>query len=103
MRHLTIMALIWLGACTQADRDELARSAARQAIRPVLAQQLPGVPLEPAIDCVIDNASAGQLLALAADAVTGPTQSTFEVVNSIVSQPETLTCLAVSGLPALLL
>ena len=102
MRRLAFIAAIGLAACTQADRDNLARDAARQAIRPVLAEQLPGVPIEPAIDCVIDNASAGQLLSLAADTVTGPTQSTIEVVSNIVSQPGTLTCLAVSGLPALL-
>ena len=35
----------------------LARDAARTAVRPVLESRFPGVPLEPATDCVIDNAT----------------------------------------------
>jgi hypothetical protein len=84
------------------QQDQIARDAARSAITPVLVERFPGVPLEPTLDCVIDNASAVQIRALAIDGVTGPTQSTVQIVTDIVSQPETLTCLAAEGLPALL-
>ena len=91
-----------LSACTPAVQDELARDAAKKAVRPVLAQNFPGVPLEPATDCVIDNASAEEILVLAADAVTGPTASTVELVTRIVARRGTIECLAREGLPAVL-
>lgn len=96
------IALLTLAACSPATQDQIAREAARSAITPVLTERFPGVPLEPALDCVIDNASAAQIRALAADAVLGATESTVEIVSNIVSKPETLTCLAAHGLPALL-
>lgn len=101
MRRVAAAALL-LAACTPAQQDTLARDAARQAVRPVLAERFPGMPLEPATDCVIDNASAQELLALAADAVTGPTAATVETVGGILARPETIQCLAEEGLPVLL-
>ena len=89
-------------ACTPAQQDELTRDAAKRAVRPVLEERLPGVPVEPATDCIIDNASSRELLALAADAVTGPTANTVEIVSDIATRPETIRCLATEGLPALL-
>ncbi|MGY9046816.1 hypothetical protein P775_05500 [Puniceibacterium antarcticum] len=91
-----------LSACTVETQDQLARSAARSTTSKVLAQRLPGVPLQPAANCVIDNANAQQILALAADSVTGPTEATYQVVTGILQKPETLRCLAANGLPALL-
>lgn len=91
-----------LTACTPQAQDQLARDAARAAITPVVVQRFPGVPVEPTINCIIDNASAVQIRALAADTVLGPTESTVQIVSDIVRQPQTLTCLAADGLPALL-
>lgn len=96
------LVALFLIACTPAQQDELTRDAARTAVRPVLEQNFPGVPLEPATDCVIDNATSRELLALAADAVTGPTASTVEIVSNVVSRPETIRCLAETGLPAII-
>ena len=97
-----ILAALLLSACTPQMQDELARDAAKNAVRPVLQDRLPGVPVEPATDCVIDNATSREILALAADAVTGPTANTVEIVSDILARPETLTCLATEGLPPLL-
>lgn len=101
MKNLAVLALI-LSACTTQMQDEITRDAARTAVRPVLEKNFPGVPLEPATDCVIDNASSKELLSLAADAVTGPTASTVEIVANIVARPGTIECLAREGLPTLL-
>lgn len=97
-------ALVFLltAACTAEMQDELARDAAKNAVRPVLAERFPGIPLEPATDCIIDNATANEILTLAADAVTGPTASTVEIVGEIATRPDTITCLAREGLPVLL-
>ncbi|WP_300584655.1 hypothetical protein [Marivita sp.] len=94
--------VLTLAACSPQAQDRIARDAARSAITPVLIERFPGVPLEPALNCVIDNASAVQIRALALDSVTGPTESTVQIVTDIVSKPETIRCLAVEGLPALL-
>lgn len=99
---LVFFALPALFACTTEQQDELTRDAAKRVVRPVLAERLPGVPVEPATDCIIDNATSGEILSLAADAVTGPTANTVEIVSDIASRPETIRCLATEGLPALL-
>ena len=96
-----LILVLGLSACTAEMQDELARDAAKTAVRPVLEERLPGVPVEPAVDCVIDNA-AGEILSLAADAVTGPTANTVEIVSDILARPDTIECLAVEGLPVLL-
>ncbi|MCA0994074.1 MULTISPECIES: hypothetical protein [Roseobacteraceae] len=93
--------VVVLAACSAQTQDQIARQAAKSTVARVVADRYPGVPVEPALDCVIDNASSTQIYALAADSVTGPTASTVEVVTDIVSKPETLTCLAADGLPAL--
>jgi hypothetical protein len=98
----SVVLLLALAACTPAARDDFTRAAARNAIRPVVAERLPGVNAEPAIDCVLDNASTDELLALASDSLTGPTATTVENVTAIASRPQTLNCLAADGLPALL-
>ncbi len=96
------LAAQFLFACTPQQQDELTRDAAKRAVRPVLAERFPGIPLEPATDCIIDNASSRELLSLAADAVTGPTANTVEIVSDIAARPDTLRCLAEEGLPILL-
>ena len=101
-RILIPIILLLSAACTPQQQDEIARDAAKNAVRPVLEDRLPGVPVEPATNCVIDNATAGEILSLAADAVTGPTANTVEIVSDILARPETLTCLATEGLPPLL-
>ncbi len=101
-RILLVGLTLPLLGCTPQQQDELTRDAAKSVVRPVLEERLPGVPVEPATDCIIDNASSRELLSLAADAVTGPTANTVEIVSDIVSRPETIQCLATEGLPALL-
>ncbi|MBP0481461.1 hypothetical protein J5474_03015 [Sagittula sp. M10.9X] len=91
-----------VAACSPQVQDQIAREAARSTVARVVTQQLPGVPVQPAIDCVIDNATAAQIYALGADTLGGPTQSSVEIVAQIASQPQTVQCLATRGLPALM-
>ena len=102
MRYLIIAITLLITACTPQQQDQITRDAAKSVVRPILAERLPGVPLEPATDCIIDNANSRELLALAADAVTGPTASSVEIVAEIATRPDTIRCLAEEGLPALL-
>jgi len=63
MKRLVFFATLALAACSSAQQDFLARDAAKQAVRPVLAERFPGIPLEPASDCIIDNATAQEIFA----------------------------------------
>ncbi len=98
IRAASLGALLALAACAGVQ-DQIARDAARATVRPVLAERFPGVPLEPASDCVIDNASAGELtrLALAAGQPTVSPETSALVVE-IATRPETIRCLATDGL-----
>lgn len=100
--RLAAAACLVLAGCSVQQQDQLTRDAARSAITPVLAARVPGVPIEPALTCVMNAASAVQIRALALDSVAGPTESTMQIVTDIVSKPETSTCLAAKGLPVLL-
>jgi len=102
MRRALVLPLLLAAGCADLQ-DQLARDAAKSAVRPVLAERFPGVPLEPATDCVIDNATAGEIVSLAADAATGrPDEGTVETTLTILSRRETINCLATEGLPVLL-
>ena len=91
-----------LAACTPQAQDQLARDAARATLAPVLVERFPGLPVEPALDCILNNADAAQINALAVDTLTGPNSGTVEIVTDIVSRPQTQTCLAAEGLRATL-
>lgn len=102
MRPDAILALAFLGGCATPLADEAARSAARSAVDPILAERFPGIPLAPATNCIIDNASAGEILGLAASARGGPTAEAARLILEVATRPDTIQCLAADGLPALL-
>ena len=91
---------VCISGCTTATGDEVARAGAKAAVRPVIADRFPGVPLEPSVDCIIDSASATEILQLAADSVTGPNAGTADLVLTIASRPDAIRCLATEGLTA---
>lgn len=101
-RICAMIVCLLLAGCAEVQ-NEIAREAARNAVRPVMAERLPGVPLEPATDCIINNATASEILSLASDAAQGaPDAGTVDTVIAIGTRPETITCLATEGLPVLL-
>ncbi len=98
-----ILAPAALLACAPVQ-DQFARDAARNAVQPVLAERFPGVPLEPASNCVINAATGAEIaqLALAASQpLTHP--STNALVVEIATRPETIRCLATDGLAPFLI
>jgi len=85
-------------------QDMVAREGARTAVQPVLAARFPGVPLEPATDCIIDAATAGELTRLARGATRPfPDSATTALVAEIASRPDTIRCLTTNGLAPFLL
>lgn len=97
-----LMLPLLLAACNSPLADQFARDAAKRSVNPVIAARFPGVPLEPATNCVIDNASAGEILQLASAAGTGANDSATRLVLEIAQRPDTIRCIATEGLPVLL-
>ncbi len=65
--------------------------------------RFPGVPVAPVTDCVIDNASAAEIGAVAIDTASGrPGPRTIDVVSGVLVRPETLSCLGANALPLFL-
>ncbi len=85
-------------------QDQIARDAARGAVQPVIAERFPGVPLEPATNCVINAATGAEITQLAL-ASTQPLihPSTNAMVVEIATRPETIRCLATDGLAPFLI
>ena len=100
IRLLIVGAL--LAACTPMQRDQVTREAARSVVNRVVVERFPGLPVQPSIDCVIDNATTEELLSLASETVTGPTAASAQTVIAIATRPRTIQCLASEGLPALM-
>ncbi len=87
-----------VAACDTPLADEIARAQAKKAVNPVLAERFPGVPLEPATNCVIDNATASELFQLARAGATTVAQTDAELIVQIATRPETIQCLLKDGL-----
>lgn len=98
------LALTAVAGCETADdmATNVTRDAARNMVDRVVIDRYPGVNVKPVTDCIIDNATSREILGLASDSITGPTEATYQTVGTIISRPETLTCLATAGLPGLL-
>ncbi|MEO1139773.1 MAG: succinate dehydrogenase [Pseudomonadota bacterium] len=92
-----------LSACSAANNaaDAIARDRAKTVVNGVVENRFPGVNAAPVTDCVIDAASASEILSLARDSATGVTQSTVELVVEIASRPESVQCIAENGLTLL--
>lgn len=106
MRFTVIIAIFagfFLAACEPDGlADQLAREQAKGVVNDVVSKRFPGANVAPATDCIIDNASAGEILEIAGASVTGVDQKTTKLVIDIATRPDTITCMAEDALPLLL-
>ncbi len=72
--------------------DQTARSAARDVVNREMARKLPGKNVAPYTDCIINNATAGEITTLAGIALGQG--SAIEPVAAIIRRPETSQCIA---------
>jgi len=100
MRVGLILCMGLLSACATVDRvtETTTRQSAKTAVNAVVQDRMPGINVEPVSDCIIDNATRGELLALAGTAVTGVTRTTVSTVVEISGRPDTVVCITKSGL-----
>lgn len=96
MMRATLILILVAGCAPVMSTEELTRSAARSVVTRSLVARYPDLPVEPVLNCVIDNATQAELVGLASDSVTGPTAATAANIAAISSRPETLACLAQS-------
>lgn len=72
--------------------DAIARTAARTAVNREMARRLPGANVAPYTDCVINNASAAELVDIGRQSTAGG--NVGDSVASIVARPATTQCIA---------
>ncbi|MEX0368245.1 MAG: succinate dehydrogenase [Ruegeria sp.] len=92
-----------LAGCTAANdaADVIARERAKSVVNGVVADRFPGLNAAPITDCIIDAASAGEIVQIAGASVTGVTQSTVQQVVEISSRPEAVQCIAENSIALL--
>lgn len=79
-------------APTVPGADALARNAARTAVNREMARRLPGANVAPYTDCVINNASAAELVDIGRQSTAGG--NVGDSVAAIVGRPATTECIA---------
>ena len=89
----SLAGLLFLAACATNPVEQTTRTVARNVVGPIVAERFPGVPAQALTDCIIDNADALELRELARAAVVGVDDTTAGTVRTILSRPETRTCL----------
>ena len=95
MSPLMAVGVLALSGCGAADT--VARDNAKSVVHNVVTERFPGANPAPVTDCIIDAASAGEIIQLGSAAVTGISSSTVETVVKISTRPEALTCLSRNG------
>lgn len=93
---LALVAVLSLAAC--AAGETAVRDQAKGVVNTVVAKKLPGVNAAPVTDCVIDNASMGEVLTIAKGAKLGITDETVKTVMTVFQRPATTQCIANNGL-----
>ncbi len=96
IRTLALLSILSLTACVgvQDMADQLARQQARQYINAEVQQRFPGVDATPITNCVIDNASAQEIITIAGGIALGNADAASSTVSSILQRPATLQCTA---------
>ena len=105
MRAFAILALLatLVTGCTAANdaADAVARDRAKAVVNGVVSDKFPGVNAAPITDCIIDAASAGEIISIASASVTGVNQTTVEQVLEIAQRPEAVQCIAENSISLL--
>ena len=93
-------ALASLAACATANQvaDAVARERAKSVVNAEVTRRFPGVNAAPVTDCIIDAASAGEIIRIAGASVTGVTPEISQEVVTIARRPESVQCIAQNSL-----
>jgi hypothetical protein len=88
-------ALASLAACATANQvaDAVARERAKSVVNAEVTRRFPGGNAAPVTDCIIDAASAGEIIRIA-----GVTPEISQEVVTIARRPESVQCIAQNSL-----
>ncbi|RID92513.1 hypothetical protein D2N39_07685 [Gemmobacter lutimaris] len=99
MPRLALACLLLAAACSpQAMADNVSARAARSVVVPVMQNYMAAPQAEAAADCVMANASPGEIRALARDVGTRAGTLTVQNVATILRRPATAECLRMRGI-----
>lgn len=100
IRAVALAAAFGLSGCAvvQDTADQLARAQAKTVVNGVVAERLPGVDVSDVTDCIIDAASAQEIVQIAGTSVTGDTADIPALVLNIAQRPDAVQCIAASQL-----
>lgn len=98
-----ILSATLIAGCTAVNdaADTVARDRAKTVVNGIVSDRFPGVNAAPITDCIIDAASAGEIVSIAGASVTGVTQSTVEKVLEIAQRPEAVQCITENSITLL--
>ena len=93
-------ALASLAACASANQmaDTMARDRAKGVVNTEVMRRFPGINAAPVTDCIIDAASAGEIIQIAGASVTGVTPEIGDKIVTIARRPEAVQCIARNSL-----
>lgn len=92
-----------VSGCDTPMGTTVARESARLMVNDVVETRFPGAPVSPITDCIIDNATGSEIVAIAGDAVTGtPSERSVRIVTDIAQRPATVTCFVEEAGPRVL-
>lgn len=100
MRSIALPALMLLAACDpQQVADTVGRRAAASVVLPVVQADMPTPVAQKATDCIVQNATAAEVQALARDVAVVAGSSTKATIRGIALRPEAAACFAANGVP----
>lgn len=103
MKILGIGLILVLAACSPTDvADQVGRRAAATVVMPVVSASMPSGPAQAATNCIVENASAAEVQALARDVAVVAGTSTKATIRAIALRPEAQACFAARGVPPVL-
>lgn len=100
MKTMLSVAALLLAACSPQDMaDKIGRRAAASVVMPVVSASMPAGPAQAATACIVDNADAVEVQALARDVAVTAGSSTKATIRAIALRPEAQSCFAARGVP----
>ncbi|NEX47459.1 hypothetical protein [Pseudotabrizicola algicola] len=100
MRGMVLASVLVLAACDPNQvADQAGRRIAASVVLPVVQLDMPTPLAQRATDCIVRNATAAEVQALARDVAVVAGSSTKATIRGIALRPEAAACFAASGVP----
>ena len=99
---VAVMAIAVLAGCDPKQvADNTGRKMASRVVLPVMQAEMPTAVAQRATDCIVRNADAAEVQALAKDIAVQAGSSTKATIRGIAERREASSCFAQNGVPPL--